>query len=286
MEKTVHETIAERFVDGTDYLAAWKSDKALRQEFADDFAAYCHFKHSEGLGLVKILQGQTKSLVLPGWRNGPRGRPWEVDQAPAVFPFLGSPAANARPMHCLQVSGGLNSKIQKGIQMTYLDEAKTILTDHTKSVQKRAAELRKAKKKLHDQRDQVVAERNTISESLTKRDYDPIRRQSAERAMVLVDKKLAEVKAERAKAVAELSAIQAGAIALLAATMGKAADDGFNSILAGAVRDVAALLDALDGLVDDTAGALGMDAGAVLPARQRIGFRRERLADFSKGLKL
>jgi len=168
---------------------------------------------------------------------------------------------------------------------TYLDTAKTVLTDHTQSVQKRAAELRKIKKQLQDRRDHLLMERNKISESI-RGDIDKEYRKSAVAGVALVEKKIGEVKAERAKAVAELNAIQAGAIALLAATMGMVADDGFNSILGGAVRDVAALLDALDGLVDGTAGDLGLDAGGVLPARQRISFRRERLADFSKGLKL
>jgi len=60
MEKTTNETFATHFVNGSDYLSAWKSDQALRREFGDDFLAFCHFKQAEGLGLVRIMQGQQK----------------------------------------------------------------------------------------------------------------------------------------------------------------------------------------------------------------------------------
>lgn len=52
-----NDKIIEKFPNGPAYLAAWNKSADLRDEFAADLEAFCHYSNSLAHGQVKVIGG-------------------------------------------------------------------------------------------------------------------------------------------------------------------------------------------------------------------------------------
>ena len=51
---TQNQQIAENFTHGSKYLNEWQRSAEIRQEFDNDFEAFCHYQAAYSKGLVKM----------------------------------------------------------------------------------------------------------------------------------------------------------------------------------------------------------------------------------------
>lgn len=58
MHNAKHEEIAARFENGAQYINDWHKNKSIRDEFNNDFEAYCHYEAAMAAGRVKSIGGE------------------------------------------------------------------------------------------------------------------------------------------------------------------------------------------------------------------------------------